>query len=267
MVEGTEGEKAPIKLPDDITPEEKQDYERTGSLELYELNREGNRLAQERVKLNKEIADRHNAEADKRAKRHQLEQQRLENEALRAKLLAPPPPDPYADSKPLKNSEGLPDVVKGTIRRLFEYAGGTWTNENQQGLVDLLNAMGPAKAVMWANQMRDALATDAYSSHELSPKAILRGSTGLKQIAGPSLMPDLKAIGGPVDDVKQISDGRNGSKKKRPGDKKKGKKSSRHNDDDDEEEIEEHDEAHDEVIDDSPMGNAESPWGDGGYSH
>jgi hypothetical protein len=269
MAEGTQGEK-PIKLPDDITEDERKDFERTGTLELYELNREGSKLAQERVKLTKELADRAQAEADKRAKRHQLEQQRLENEALKAKLLAPPPPDPYADSKPLKGSEKLPEVVKGVIRRLFEYSGGAWTAENQQGLVDLLVAMGPAKAQQWAYQMRDALATDAYGMHELSPKAILKGSTGLKQIAGPALMPDLKAIGGPVDDVKQISDGRGGAKKKRLGDKKKAKKGSsrRHEEDDDEEEeIEEHDEENDEVIDDSPMGNAESPWGDGGYSH
>lgn len=244
------------KLPDDITKEELEDYERSGNLELYELNREGNKLAQERIRLNKEIADRHNAEADKRAKRAQLEQQRLENDALKAKLLAPPPPDPYADSKPLKNSEGLPDVVKGTIRRLFEYSGGAWTSENQQGLVDLLNAMGPTKAQMWAYQMRDALATDAYGQHELTPKAILKGSTGLKQIAGPALMPEIKAIGGPTDDVKTISDGRR--RKKKRGASKSKKRSS----EDDEDEVEEADEEDDEVIDDSPMGNAENPWGD-----
>ena len=257
-----QGEDEKKKLPDDITEDERKDYERTGTLELYELNREGDRIARERIKLNQEIADRARAEEDKRAKRHQLEQQRLENETLKRRLLEPPPPDPYADAKPLEGSERLPEPVKGALRRLFGMHSGDWSPENQQGLVNLLLAMGNEKALRWANQLKDGLAADVYMSHELSPKAVLKGSTGLKQIAGPALMPDLKAIGGPREEsVKQVSDGR-----QEGGRKKKRRKKRRNRTESSDDVIEEGDEKDDEVIDDSPMGNAESPWGDGGFS-
>jgi hypothetical protein len=270
-------EMKPIALPKDMTEDEKKDFERTGTLELYDLNREADKIARERIENRQKLAEIARIEEDKAAKRAQIELERASLERERALLSLPPPapsqfsasqsavvnaPAPQApprrpqDGVPLRGSEQLPEVVKGVLRRLFGYGSHEWSAENQQGLVNLLLAMGPAKSQQWAYQLKDALASDAYYADELSPRALLKGSTGLKQIAGP-VMPELRQLAGGSEELKQLADSQGRKKKKKrrkDGDGKKGKIRL------DAERVEDRRRHHvdegsdDEVIDDSPHG-------------
>ncbi len=262
-------ESTALVLPADANEMEKKDFERTGTLELYELNREGDRIQRERIKLRAELAEKETIEAHKRAMRAQAEMDRLSLEHERKRLAAPPAKDPYADSRPIPGSENLPEVVKGVLRRLFGYGSGEWTEANQIGLVNMLLQMGNHKSQSWAYEMRDALAADVYHSHDLSPQALLRGSTGLKAIAGP-LMGELRALaGGGGESLPSLGDERHRRRPKKARDKKKRRDgvveveatrmhepahNSNDADDDDE-----------DVIDDSPnqeAENAHDPWGE-----
>lgn len=270
-------DKPAIVLPADANEMERKDFERTGTLELYDLNREGDRLARERIKIQQELANRAMAEEHKRALRAQVQMDRFTIEAERNKLALPPPRDPNIDdAKPIPGSERLPEVVKSVLRRLFGYGSHEWTEENQIGLVNLLLAMGNHKAQDWAYGMKDALASDVYGSHDLSPRAILQGSTGLKAIAGPRFMGELKALAGGDDGppLKALADERH----KRP----RGKRPKKRNDKRDDvvrvkatrvhEDAQDHEaddegsgESDEDVIDDSPNQDAEhahDPWGE-----
>lgn len=253
-----------LVCPPDATDLERKDFERTGTLELYDLNREADRIQRERIKLRQEAAEVAQLEAHKRALRAQAEMDRLTLENERKALAAPPPV--YEEGKPIPGSERLPDVVKGVLRRLFGYGSGEWTEANQIGLVNLLLSMGNHKAQEWAYGMRDALASDVYGSHDLSPRALLKGSTGLKAIAGPALMGELKALAGGDQKLRALADGQRPRKKKRSkrrdgvieveATRIEPAKKSRHDDDDDSDE---------DVIDDAPNQEIESihdPWGE-----
>jgi len=267
LAEASEVEKPKLVLPPDATEDERKDFERTGTLELYDLQRNADKIQRERIALRKELADKVQMDAHKRALRAQAEMDRLTLENERKALSAPPARDPYEDSKPIPGSERLPDVVKGVLRRLFGYGSGEWTEANQIGLVNLLLAMGNHKAQSWAFEMRDALAGDVYHSHDLSPSSILKGSTGLKAIAGPALMGELKALAGGDPALKALADG-GPRRKKKP--KKKGRRdgvveveATRVRE---ERSVEADDiDSDEDVIDDSPNQDSESvhdPWGE-----
>ncbi len=269
-------EMKPIILPKDMTEDEKKDFERTGTLELYDLNREADKIARERIENRQRLAEIARIEEDKAAKRAQIELERASLERERALLSLPPPapsqfsagqsavvnaPAPQApprrpqDGVPLRGSEQLPEVVKGVLRRLFGYGSHEWSAENQQGLVNLLLAMGPAKSQQWAYQLKDALASDAYYADELSPRALLKGATGLKQIAGP-VMPELRQLAGSSEELKQLADSQGRRKKKRRKDGTGGKKGKIRLDAERVEDRHHHvdDGSEEEVIDDSPHG-------------
>lgn len=255
-----------VACPPDATEMERKDFERTGTLELYELNREADRIQRERIRLRQEAAEREQAEAHKRALRAQAEMDRLTLENERRQLALPPPKDPYEDSKPIPGSERLPEVVKGVLRRLFGYGSGEWTEENQVGLVNMLLAMGNHKSQSWAYEMRDAMAADVYHSSDLSPRAIMQGSTGLKAIAGPKFMGELKAIsGGGREEIKALPGARRQRRKGKSNKKKDGVIRV------DATRVEEPESSADdgffeeEVVDDSPNQDAENihdPWGE-----
>lgn len=251
-------------LPADATEEERRDFERTGSLELYDLHREADKIQRERIKMRQEAAERATMEEHKRALRAQAEMDRLTLENERKALAAPPRKDPFEDSKPIPGSERLPEPVKGVLRRLFGYASSEWTEANQIGLVNFLLAIGNHKAMAWAHEMRDALAADVYHSHDLSPRAILKGSTGLKAIAGPAFAGEFKALSGGDERLKALADGRPRRKKKKRRDgiveveatRVREERQERRNNEEDSDE---------EVVDDAPNQDAENvhdPWGE-----
>lgn len=103
-----------------------------------------------------------------------LKQEERDLEAKNQKLLAAP-----CDAKPLARSEKLPEAAKNALRRLFVLAGHHWNPENQQILVDHLLGMQPIELQFWAIQLTSCIAADEYDDYDLSPEAMMKGSTGL----------------------------------------------------------------------------------------
>jgi len=214
----------PLVPPTDMSAQERRHYEETGSLELYTLRKRGDEIARERTKLIQREAQRKADADDLAAIRGQTEMQEIELRLMRAKAQAlPPSVNPWhLPVKPLTGSENLPEGVKSVIRRIFATIA-EWTPENQQGLVDLLLAMGGHKSSVWAHNMNDALASDCYGNLELTPRALLKGSTGLKALAGPALLSDLRTLGGDHSDAKSLGGSRPGQKPEQKKGKGKGK--------------------------------------------
>jgi hypothetical protein len=200
--------------PQDLTPDERKYFEMTGSLEMYELRKKADAQARERVQLIQEEVERQRMESDMRIAREQVAQHEADLAAMRARRSLPGN-NPWAEPpKPLANSERLHESVKACLRRLFMTVP-EWTPDNQQGLVNLLLEMGDARACAWANELLQGLASDSYGTLELTPQALLKGSTGLKQLAGSQLMQGMRALGGgQAQDTRRTLGGSSGGRKK-----------------------------------------------------
>lgn len=189
----------PAQLPSDATTDERRYFELTGSTEMYDLRKRNDEAQRARIKANQDEADRIRLEAHMRALRQQAEDAERSAQyaaTQRQSGLVRHQEDPWNQPRSvLVGSENLPEAVKQCITRIFMTIP-EWTPENQQGLVNLLNAMGSSKSLAWAHEMLQGLAADSYGSLELTPDALLRGCTGLKKIAGPQLMGDVQAISG-----------------------------------------------------------------------
>lgn len=166
-----------IDLPTDMSEEEHLDFIRCGNVELYELNREADKIQRERIKIREEQAAKYKAEEDKRAKRDQIARDRANLESEKVRLLAPPPPDEPAEKDP-EGFESLHPSVQSLARRIWAFGVG-WNETNKIGLVKMFAAMPPAALSAKAAELRDAMACDAYSPQALSPAGLLKGYGGI----------------------------------------------------------------------------------------
>jgi len=181
------------ELPPDVTDEERTHFEMTGTLDLYEAHREGERLNKERSALLNEETERVRLRTHLSEVQFQNAQRREEVEELRARAQEELPP--RVEPEAIEGSEKLPESAKRVLRRLF--INSIWSIENQKSLVqNILLEMDDMGLRLWAMHMETALAAGVYSPDELSPVQILKGSTGLKKLAGgvmgdgPSMLDD-----------------------------------------------------------------------------
>lgn len=166
-----------ITLPDDMTEEEHLDLVRCGNIELYDLNREADKIQRERIKIREETSNRIKSDEDKKAKREQIARDRGQLEAERQRMLAPPPPDEPIEKDP-EGFYQLHHEVQGLARRIWAFGAG-WNPTNKAGLVQMFLKMSPGALAARAAEMRDAMASDMYSATDLSPSGLLRGYTGI----------------------------------------------------------------------------------------
>lgn len=242
-------------LPKDATPDERRHFELTGTLALYTANREAEEAARAQAKARTDAAElirlevqlahvrEQNARAATTLKQIEAERANVHQHTAHLK----------GERKPLSGGERLSDETQRVMKRIFMEGAPHWTDELQQSFVDALLAMNPHALARWTREMLDGLAGDVYSSSQLTPRAIMNGFTGLRQLTGEK---PLLQLGGSSD--RKALEG--GSQRPPKGKDKKVLKARRVTPDvdgDDEEEPDSYDE--------SPQGHpdhAGQPWGD-----
>lgn len=224
-----------IELPSEpMTDEEYLDFIQCGNLELFELNKEAEKIQRERIALREEQSNRIQREVDKQAKRDQINRDRATLEHEKATRAAPVRL-PELEAEPEGLDQLRPDI-QALARRIWNFGVG-WNPTNKLGLVKMFAQMQPDVLAIKAAELRDAMASDAYSASDLSPAGILRGYAGV--------VPDnIRLLTGGEDAMKLLgADGDSGGSRK-------GKKKRRNRD---------------EEIDDGPgmpTSGAANPWGD-----
>lgn len=243
-------------LPKDATPDERRHFELTGTLALYTANREAEEAVRAQAKARTDAAElirlevqlahvrEQNARAATTLKQIEAEKANVHQHTAHLREVRPE----------IVGGERLSTETRRVINRIFTEGAPHWTHELQQSFVDTLLAMNPHALMRWTMEMLDGLGGDAYSASQLTPRAIMRGFTGLKQLVGER---PLLQLGGPSD--RKALEG--GSTPRPP--KKKGKKviKARRVTP----EIEDDDEEESDTYDESPQGHpdhAGQPWGD-----
>lgn len=186
-------------LPADATHDEKRHFELTGTLALYEANRVAEEATNAQIKARNEAAElirlevqlahvkEQNARAAATLKAIETEKANVHQHTAHLK----------GERKPLAGGERLGNDTRRVINRIFSLGAPHWTDELQQALVDTLVAMNPHTLARWTQEMSDGLAGDSYSAHELTPRALMTGFTGLRKLTGDVGLRPLLQLGGP----------------------------------------------------------------------
>ncbi len=211
-----------IELPNEpMTDEEYLDFIQCGNLELFELNKEAEKINRERIALREQQSNRIQREVDKQAKRDQLTRDRATLD-MEKKQLENPVRLPELEAEPDGLSQLRPDI-QALARRIWNFGSG-WNATNKLGLVKMFAQMAPDVLAIKAAELRDAMASDAYSSSDLSPAGILRGYAGV--------VPDnIRLLSGGEDAMKLLGADGDGGRSRKGG--KKNKRKSRDADESD----------------------------------